>query len=183
MTDNIHKIWQLVLEGDHRAWKKLVSLYGSLVFSVATRAGLSVPDAEDCSQHTWLALYRRRKSIRDAQSLPAWLIRTAHRRAIYVARHAVKSTDLDQTRETSAEALPDEDVERLESRAILANAMSRLEPRCRQLLTALYFPDKKKSYRKLAEILGIKPNSLGPLRVRCLRKLKKIMVKMGFRRD
>ncbi|MFW9817841.1 MAG: RNA polymerase sigma factor, partial [Candidatus Thorarchaeota archaeon] len=77
MIQNIHDIWRRVVIGDAVAWRELVETFAGLVYGVARRVGLSVPDAEDCAQQTWLTLYRKKDTIKDPQSLPAWLIRTA----------------------------------------------------------------------------------------------------------
>jgi RNA polymerase sigma factor (sigma-70 family) len=79
--------------------------------------------------------------------------------------------------------LPDEIVQRLEQEYIIAAAIRQLDPRCRRLLQQLYFEPDRKSYREIAKTLKIKPDSLGPLRSRCLEKLKKELKKMGYLKD
>lgn len=183
MTDNIHEIWGLVLRGEHAAWQKLVAMYSGLVFGVAIRVGLETADAEDCAQHVWLTLYRRRSTIKDPVSLPAWLIRTAHRRAIYIARRVKPiRSDSDQS-ELKTQRLPDEIVQQLEYEAIVGQAMKQMDSRCHRLIRALYLGPTQVQYSQLARQLGVNINSIGPLRARCLNKLKKILRKMGFEWD
>jgi len=182
--NDIHRIWELVRQGDPAAWRQLVRLYAGLVHTVALRVGLSAADAEDCAQHTWISLYRRRHAIKDPVALPAWLIRTTHRQAVAMARRLVSRTDIDEAADVAdPAALPDEVVTQLQNQALIAAALEYLDTRCRRLLAALFLSPKEKSYREIARLIGVKPNSLGPLRERCLARLRKILAKMGFQWD
>ena len=184
MVANINVIWEEIRSGNQKAWRQLVRLYSSLVFTVARRAGLSEPDAEDCAQHTWMALYRRRHAIKDPVALPAWLIKTTHRQAVLMARQFQRQTDSgDLSQQADPSPLPDELVESLINQSAIHAALPHLDSKCRQLIASLYFSKSKVSYRKLAADLKVKPNSLGPLRSRCLGKLKKILEKMGYESD
>lgn len=159
-------------------------MYAGLVNGVARRVGLSTADAEDCAQHTWLSLFRRRRHIQDPVSIPAWLIRTAHRQAVAIARSRGRyapGLSLDSAADRSA--LPDARLEEQELQTHLEAALRRLNPRCRKLLTSLYLADESGSYRDLARAMNLKPNSLGPLRSRCLKQLADIMKKMGYSAD
>jgi RNA polymerase sigma factor (sigma-70 family) len=161
-----------------------VEHFAGLVDSVARRVGLSVPDAEDCAQQTWLTLYRKRDSIKDPKSLPAWLIRTTHRRAVYMAQRLSHQTEFAECDfGVDNRSLPDELVQQLEHHAILENGMEQLDDRCRELLTALFLDGDEVSYRRLASVMGLKPNSVGSMRTRCLKKLEVILRNMGYSGD
>ena len=178
MTSDLHILWTRIRDGDTGAWRELVSLYSDLVYSVALRVGLSQPDAEDCSQQTWLTLYRKRKSLRDPQALPAWLITTTHRNAVALARRFKLRPQTDEFEGLEAPgALPDEELLRLEQQAILKAAIGQLDSRCRKLLEELFFGTGQQSYAELARSLKLKSNSIGSLRGRCLEKLKKTNLK------
>jgi RNA polymerase sigma factor (sigma-70 family) len=181
MTKDIKQIWEDVCQGDRLAWQRLVKLYSGLVYTVARRAGLAAPDAEDCAQQTWLTLYQKRRSIKDPVALPAWLIRTTHRQAVAITqkRSVSFATDLNESHPDQAE-LPDVEIIKLERQALLATAVKKLDDRCRLLLSSLFLTDKKISYRSLARTLGVNLNSFGALRSRCLLKLKKIIGNIGY---
>jgi RNA polymerase sigma factor (sigma-70 family) len=184
LTRDIRDIWDNVCRGDAEAWRTLVETFAGLVYGVARRAGLSVPDAEDCAQQTWLDLYRQRGTIKDPQSLPAWLIRTTHRRAVYIAKRMNYARQASESGPAAVSpVLPDEAVQQLEQQAILEHAMAQLDARCRHLLKALFLDGHDVSYRRLASVMGLKPNSVGSMRARCLKKLQRILKKMGFGRD
>lgn len=170
-----------MLKSDPASWRLLVARFAGLVYTVAARVGLSENDAEDCAQQTWLTLYRHRSSIRDPQTLPAWLIKTTRRRAVRrlqrLARESAMAPELEPALDRP---LPDEEVLALERQAILEAALQQLDPRCRTVLTALFFSPDGKSYGDIAQSLGLATNTLGPLRSRCLKKLQGILKKMGY---
>jgi RNA polymerase sigma factor (sigma-70 family) len=177
----ISAVWRKVIAGDNDAWSELVQEYAGLVYGMARQTGLDVADAEDCAQFTWLALYKQRHKIRDAAALPAWLGQTARRRAMRMASHLRRETSLESSPEPqAAETAEDEEAVPSELREALPRALDQLDPRCRQLLMALFLSDQESSYRDLAQQLGVDPNTIGPMRTRCLSQLKKILKKMGW---
>jgi len=170
----MNKLWKKVLAGNHQAWGNLVRRYSGLVYTVARRVGLSTLSAEDCAQQTWMALYQSRRSIRDPDRLPAWLIVTTKRNAVRMLQTQSRVLDSYDLRHLPVE-LPDDELSRLERADILQNAMERLDSRCKKLLTALFLSTEDLSYREIAKILNINPNAMGPLRSRCLKRLRKLL--------
>jgi RNA polymerase sigma factor (sigma-70 family) len=183
MIPDIRVIWNKVVAGDAGAWEELVELYAVLVYTVAIRVGLSEADAEDCAQDVWLALYRKRNSIRDPKAIPAWLIKTTRRRAVELARRTRNASNEFEIQLSAESEAADNLVITAENQRILEQALSQLDPRCRMLLENLYLQGHGISYSRLAKQLGLSPNSLGPLRSRCLVKLAKILEKMHFCAD
>lgn len=184
MTFDIRQIWDSIRAGDAAAWRQLVHAYASLVFTVARRVGLDTADAEDCAQQTWLALYRNRRTITDPTAIPAWLIRTSHRKALTIRQKTTRSqqSEISDVLHDTA-ALPDDVLVSLEQAAVLEVALTQLDPRCRQVLTSLFYSSGDASYAEIAQALKIQPNSLGPLRSRCLEKLRKILKNLGYDPD
>lgn len=181
MILHINEIWEKVKEGDPEAWEKLVRRYAGLVNTVALRAGLAVSDAEDCAQHTWMALYRRRKAIKDPSGLPAWLILTTRRQAIRMLRQQSRRDELGPNLEAVDSTIPpDEELLRLERVDMLQYAMEHLDKRCQRLLRALFTSPESRSYKEIAAALKISPNTMGSLRARCLKKLRKKLDELGY---
>ena len=181
MANDVTTIWNDVLEGDSNAWSRLVRLYTPLVLSVARRAGLRQADAEDCAQLTWVSLYRSRHDIRHPERIPGWLTRVAARKVIHFARSRVKDSRLAaQSRSDDLRGLPDEELLNVERDAQLDIGLQQLDAKCRRVLMAFFFGDGHKSYRDVSRELRIAPNSLGPVRMRCLRKLRRILTKTGY---
>jgi RNA polymerase sigma factor (sigma-70 family) len=179
MNNQIDKLWDKVRKGDQDAWARLVNRYAGLVNTVARRVGLSTFDAEDCAQNTWLALYRNRRVIRDPLRLPAWLILTTKRHAVRMLNRLYRqSSSLQHVEPETLGTPPDEELLHLERRDILQHAIEQLDERCQRLLHALFLSPDNPSYRKIAKTLRISPNALGPLRSRCLKRLRKILDEM-----
>ena len=181
MRENVKTIWGDVLEGDSNAWSRLVRLYTPLVLSVARRAGLKQADAEDCAQLTWVTLYKSRHTIRQPEKIPGWLTKVTVRKVIHLAKERIRNMQLTgQTQTESPRGLPDEELLNVERDAQLAAGLQQLDFQCRQVLVAFFYGDRDKTYRDVSRELKISSNSLGPTRMRCLRKLKKILTKSGY---
>lgn len=181
MRNMLGVIWEKAKQGDNSAWAELVESYSRLVYTVARRVGLTAYDAEDCAQHTWLALYRNRRVIRDPERLPSWLILTTRRQAIRMLRRRKRANSYLRKSSISEKIIPpDEELLRLEQLDGLEKGIAKMGPRCRKLLEALFLAENPVSYQDLAKSLNISLNSLGPIRSRCLKRLKKIMEEMGY---
>jgi RNA polymerase sigma factor (sigma-70 family) len=181
MSSSDFELWQAVLEGDSRAWGALVRRYQALVYAVATRVGLSQVDAADCFQQTWLLLFNNRKKLADPSRLSAWLVTTAKREAIRLKfKLGADPGEVEDYDLVDQNPLPDEELIGLERQSQIETAIGQLDPRCRKLVEAFFFAEQESSYEQLAESLGIAPNSLGPIRRRCLERLKRILEENGY---
>lgn len=182
MTDA--ELWQEILSNNPGAWRQLVERYQSLVYAVCLRSGLPMADVADCFQQTWVLLYRSRKKIKNPSRLSAWLVTTAKREVLRAKRVQSRSVKLDSSAQLiMPPVLPDEELEQLERQAQIELAMLQLDSRCRKVLEALFFAPESESYENIAHSLQISINSLGPLRHRCLEKLKKILAENGFEEE
>ncbi len=175
------EIWKDVLAGKADAWKELVKRYQPLVYAVATRAGLDIGDVEDCFQQVWYLLYKNRKKISEPSRISAWLVTTAKRESIRLSRRSgSKDSDIDEINPADSSPLQDEELETIELQGQLEIGLNLLESRCRELLYAMFFAPENKSYDDIAQDLGIAVNSIGPIRRRCLERLKKILEENGY---
>ena len=181
MTQSVFELWQRVLDGDSKAWAQLVKRYQSLIYAVATRSGLSQLDAADCFQQTWVFLYNNRHKLQDPARLSAWLVTTAKREALRLKHRAGPDPgEENENEQVDTGLLPDEELLQMEQQAQLEGAIQQLEPRCQKLVDDFFFADEEKSYEEIAKSLGIASNSLGPIRRRCLERLKRILEENGY---
>jgi RNA polymerase sigma factor (sigma-70 family) len=181
VSRNITDIWTEVLEGDPDAWEELVLRYAPFVYTICRRCGLSEADAQDCSQQTWMALYTGRHRVKNPLKLPGWLMRTASRKARRMRLRAVSDIKRHQyLKNDMTVELPDEHIIQIQRNAQLELALEQLDERCRRLLTAIFFSPANESYRDVAQTLKVAVNSMGPMRSRCLKKLKQILSDMGY---
>lgn len=155
---------------DSEAWNELVSRYERLVYTVALRNGLGAEDAADVTQATFVALIDALDRLRDDEKLASWLMTVAR-------RQAWRSRNLSR-RTTLVEVTPDDVSDPFADWATttaLHDALSTLGGTCRELLLALYFEPEAPSYAEIAERFGRSIGGIGPLRGRCLDKLRVIM--------
>jgi RNA polymerase sigma factor (sigma-70 family) len=174
------EIWQEILSGDAKAWKELIKRYQALVNTVALRSGLSMADAADCFQTTWVRLYENRYRIKDSSRLSAWLVTTAKREAMRLRRIDDRTDPDEQLIDNIAsDSAPDADLELLQQQSLLENGLAEIDERCRKLLQALFFSEDELSYEDVSKQVGISFNSLGPIRQRCLAKLRSSLENLG----
>ena len=163
--------------GDQRAWDDLVERYAPLVWSVCRRYQLSSADAEDVHQTVWLRLVSRLDKIRDPAALPGWLATTTRRECLRVLRAARGPRAAEHV--PDAETIPDQqaglaDQELLEAErhAALRAALARLPPGYQRLIGKL-IEDPPLTYAQIGASLNIPVGSIGPLRGRCLDRLRR----------
>ena len=168
-------------EGRPGAWERLVDHYAQLVWSVPRRLGLSRADVEDVAQTTWIALYEHVGFIQSPEALPAWILITARRESRRLLRRqgtgepGRRSADEPE----ASQDLPPEILARLERIQAVRDAVAELDPRCRRLLELLHLEPGERTYRDVAQALGIPTGSVGPIRIRCLARLAEILDRGG----
>jgi RNA polymerase sigma factor (sigma-70 family) len=164
-------------DSDQQAWDALVGRYAPLVWSVCRRYRLGRADTEDAGQTVWLRLMDQLDKLRDPDALPGWLATTTRRECLRI---------LDTARRTdtpgpplAAEDVPDQQAAAAEAellaaerRAALREAFSSLPPHSQRLL-ALLIQDPPASYAEISARLGLSVGSIGPIRGRCLDRLRR----------
>jgi RNA polymerase sigma factor (sigma-70 family) len=162
-------------QGDERAWNVLVDRYERLVYSVALRTGLDREVAVDVFQQVWLELYRSIARIRDPKALPRWLIVSTRRLAYKVAVLGSRTVDGVLEEMVDPAALPDAHIEELNRRRWLEEGLRRLGDPCARLLRLLFLEPKEPSYQEIAQRTGLAIGSIGPIRARCLTRLRRVL--------
>ena len=82
--------------------------------------------------------------------------------------------------ESSVPAQAEIDLRELEEEQILRNAISELQPRCRELIHMLFYEEPRRPYQQVASSLGLATGSIGFLRQNCLERLKVHLGALGF---
>jgi RNA polymerase sigma factor (sigma-70 family) len=157
--------------GDAAAWDTLVARYERLVFSVALRNGLSREDAAEVMQTTFIALLQSIDKLREEDRLSYWLMTVARRQAWRLRGRQDRQQPWTDELNGGGEE-PMRDWERV---AVLHDGLAQLGTPCNDLLFALYFDPASPSYAQIATRLGRAIGGLGPLRARCLEKLRSIL--------
>jgi len=161
------------IRGDQQAWEQLVFRYQRLIYSVALALCREKEMAADVLQQVCLELYQRLDEIRKVESLRPWLV-TVTRRKTFSYLRSLKPTQPLTGEEEVIE--PIDQVARIEQQHMLEQALKTLPERCRRLLELLCFGSGK-SYDEVAAELGMPVASVGPTRIRCLNKLRNLLVR------
>ncbi|MEJ2090407.1 MAG: sigma-70 family RNA polymerase sigma factor, partial [Gammaproteobacteria bacterium] len=108
--------------------------------------------------------------------IPLWLVRVAKRNAVRLQLKGRSRVLAEEQFEDSRSPLTPEEilVQAVES-ARIQTALEMLDPRCREILSRLFLSDEESTYDEIARDLKLAPNSLGPIRSRCLDRLRKIL--------
>jgi RNA polymerase sigma factor (sigma-70 family) len=174
------------LQGDQAAWSAIVERYGGLAYATARRTGLGRAECEDVVQSVFVALVRSLGSVRDGESLAAWISTSARRAAWRVGRTTrasptgplIEDSPAFTARRGGTDAA--DAVAAEERGAVIRAALDSIDDRCRHLLQALFLGAREPDYRAIGERFGIALNSVGPIRNRCLRRLLKALEDLGF---
>ncbi len=175
MPRSTTELVQQCLSGDSEAWRALIDEFAGLVYGVARQHGLSDHQADDVAQTVFAQLVRSLGSIQDPAALPGWLSTSARRESWRVLRARARDTRMDQTPEPAALSTSEISLESLEQAQTVRSALLRLEPRCRDLLWALFLGPQPPDYTRISGELSIPVGSIGPTRKRCLAKLADLM--------
>lgn len=166
---------RLCLSGDSAAWERLVRRYGTLVYSTALQVGLPSEDAGDVYQEVWIELHRSLPRIENPEALAKWLIVATRRLCYKVAARGRRMLPGVSPELVDSAPLQDDLYHAAESRLILEDALSRLDETCARLLQVLFFELERPSYDQIAARMGWKVGSVGPIRGRCLDRLRRLL--------
>ncbi|MFC9683809.1 RNA polymerase sigma factor [Streptomyces sp. NPDC056948] len=172
---------QAAADGDAAAWKALVEGLSPLVWSVVRAHRLSDADAHEVYQTAWFRFAQHLGRIREPGKAGAWLASTARNECLKVIRSSQRLTLTDDPQildRVSEEGTPEQSLLDSEEAAAQSERVRRLwqefeelGERCRQLLRVL-MATPPPSYQDVSAALGIAVGSIGPLRQRCLRRLR-----------
>jgi RNA polymerase sigma factor (sigma-70 family) len=179
----VTELVRLARARDRDAWNELVRRYAPLVWRVALSFRLDHADAKDVSQHTWFALAERLAGLRDPERLAAWLVTTARREALRM--HELRRRELrpawwpDGVEETAPDRCPERCALLNARDRLLWRAFAALPENCRRLLGLIaHAPELR--YPQVAQLLGVKPSTIGSSRHRCLHALRRKLSVLGI---
>ena len=174
------------LNGDEHAWSALIDKYKNLIYSIPIKYGASPEDAGDIFQAVCLELFSQLSNLRKPAALRGWLVTiTAHQSFHWKRKHRkrtnVEQTTLDDDAFGADPAVPPDDVtDEAEREQIMRDATARLSPRCQEMIRLLFYVEPPLPYREVAQRLGLAVGSIGFIRGRCLKRLQKTLLAMGF---
>nr|WP_229865202.1 sigma-70 family RNA polymerase sigma factor [Streptomyces naganishii] len=172
---------QSAVDGDAAAWKALVEGLSPLVWSVVRAHRLSDADGHEVYQTVWFRFAQHLGRIREPEKAGSWLASTARNECLKTLRGLSRLTVTDDPQlldrvsedRTPEQSLLDSEEAAAQSERIrrLWQEFEELGERCRQLLRVL-MSSPPPSYQEVSAALGVAVGSIGPLRQRCLRRLR-----------
>ena len=172
------------LAGDQRAWNALLERYQNLIYSIPRRYGAPHQDAADIFQAVCLDLFHELPRLRDAEALQGWLIRvTTNKCYHWKRRQTYQVSDLDGAgaeKLSELHVIPADVLGELEREQTVREAIGCLPPRCREMIELLFFETPPVPYNEVARRLKLATGSIGFIRGRCLKRLKKLLEEKGF---
>ena len=171
------------LAGDERAWSALLDRYKNLIYSIPLRYGTPHQDAADIFQAVCLDLFNELPRLRDAEALQGWLTRVTTNKCYHWKRRQFEQEeDLQEEVEnlSAVQAIPPDVLAELEREQMVREAMEHLPPRCREMIELLFFEHPPVPYNEVARRLNLATGSIGFIRGRCLKRLKKLLQEKGF---
>jgi RNA polymerase sigma factor (sigma-70 family) len=182
----VEELVRRCLVHDADAWEELLERFQALVWSVPLRLGLGHHEAAEVFQDVFESLLRNLPSLHEPERLASWLYTAARRlslRRIATRRRQSLQSQIERMASTEPgpprPALTDEIVQ-AERRGEVLRLIEALPDRCRRLLTALFLDPDEPDYDRIAETLGVARGSIGPSRLRCLKKLHELMKESGY---
>lgn len=173
--------------GDEAAWETLVMRYQRLIYAIPVRSGMDDYQAAEVFQRVFTKLVEYLPRIEQPDRLQAWLVTTTKRETWRFSKQEQRTLSIPDLVDEEDGAglmaetpLPDEVIQELEEQHLVRTALQEIDERCQNLLTLLFYRDGPPSYAEIAQKSGVPEGSIGPTRARCLQKLKKVLVEMGF---
>ena len=161
---------------------RFVAEFDRLVWWTVRSFRLSGPDAEDVVQNTWLRAFEHLDDVRDPARVSSWLVTIARRECLKALRSGRREVPgLEQQAEQRDERSPQPEKAALDARMndLLWQHVNSLPPPSRDLVVTLSSSDAP-AYADLARRRGIPIGSIGPTRMRSLRKLRTSLERAGL---
>jgi RNA polymerase sigma factor (sigma-70 family) len=161
---------------------RFVRQFERLVWWTVRSFRLPESDAEDVVQNTWLRAFEHLDDVRDPERVSSWLVTIARRECLKVMRTGKREVPgLEQQAEQRDERSPHPEKAVLDARMndLLWQHVNSLPDSSRALMVALSSNDAP-AYADLARRRGIPIGSIGPTRMRSLRKLRSSLERAGL---
>jgi len=168
---------------DAEAWDTLAKTFTPLILSIVSKIGLNREDQQDVAQTLWVRLLTK-GDLSNIRSLTAYLIIAARHEASRVGkandRLALNNGSILDLWDGIVDPglSPDEVIIADEEARAVKSALSQLPEKRRGLLELLFYEELE--YSTITALTGIPRGSIGPMRMKGLNKLGKILAAEGF---
>jgi RNA polymerase sigma factor (sigma-70 family) len=170
------------LKGSSEAWSALIDRYKRLIYSIPVKYGFSPDEASDIFQAVCLELLSELPKLRKPEALAKWIMQVTAHKCFHRRKERQRMVSGEDTgqAEPAAPAQIEAILREVEEEQHLRRVISELPPRCQQLVRMLFYEEPSRPYRDIAAELGIATGSIGFIRQRCLARLQKRLLDLGF---
>jgi RNA polymerase sigma factor (sigma-70 family) len=171
------------LNGDEQAWTALIGKYKRLIYSIPVKYGMGQEHAAEIFQAVCVELFCELRKVRKTESLKSWLITVTARKCLLWKKQHRAEIEFDEIEQKDRKAITvsaSKVLEEAEKEQCLREAIACLPARCRDMIHILFYQQPPLPYTEVAKKLGLAPGSIGAIRGRCLEKLQKSLIDMGF---
>jgi len=161
------------LAGDDEAFETVIRTYSRRVYVVAYAIVQDISEAEDIVQDTFLKAHRQRRSLREPEKFPAWLLtvtRNAARDRLRRRRPQAGAETFDTLVDPAA--TPGSALEQEERQRHLRRALATLPEEHRTALTLRYLEGH--DYRTIESTMGLSNGALRGILGRALGTLRRM---------
>ncbi|WP_255772857.1 RNA polymerase sigma factor [Tellurirhabdus bombi] len=170
-------LWQLLCEGDQRAFEQIMKRYYRALFRYGTRIWPDEDIVRDCLQEIFADIWVRRAALRNVQSVNFYLIKAVRNRLLYQKRQQKTvsfSTELTNDQlfvsEFTIEKYLIAEEEARQQAAKLETMLNALPPRQKEIIHLRFFQNL--SPDEIADLMSLNRQSVYNLLHETLRKLR-----------
>jgi RNA polymerase sigma-70 factor (ECF subfamily) len=157
--------------GDEEAMSEIITLHKKLIFTIAYRLLKDYDASLDVCQETFIKLFQNINRVKDPLKLKSWICSIARNLCYDLLR---KEKHLNKDSEITKIGQSEDFTKSVRKKAIIQNALERLNSRDRLLLTLFYYENF--DIKEIADIVKIKPENvkvaLSRARIRLREELK-----------
>jgi len=169
--ENVEELRDFI-NGDDRAFAKLVNRYKERIFLVVLRIVRNRDEARDLAQDAFVKAYRNRQSFRADSSFYTWVYRIAVNLSLnYINRNRDRMAEsIEDSDAKNFSIEPDLSIEQEELRNAIDRAIKDLPARQRTVFVLRHYEEK--SHAEIAEMLAITEGAVKANYHQAIQKLK-----------
>lgn len=164
------------LEGDTKAYGKLIDVHQRVLFNLALRMVNDLEDAKDLTQIVFIKAYERLATFERGRKFFSWIYRIMINESLNLIASRRPAEPLDEEME-ALEMGPDRITESNEVTGIIQEALTELSPDYRQVIVLRHFAQL--SHQEMSELLEVPEKTVKSRLFTARRILGEILTKRG----
>lgn len=178
------KLITACLEGNDSAWEELIERVSPAILSVCRVMRLSQEESLDIFGQVCYLLLHNLQNLQSPDKIISYVATTTRREILRVLKRKqlFEKIDREITESISVTKFKSPDAQLHETAKFeqLTKAIMELSEKEFKLIWYLFLDENEPSYEEISKKMGIPVASIGPTRIRSLKKLKSILKRKGF---